>query len=65
MQERLSDVLQCYTGSLVRLRYAADSRMLALLVARVDALKVFVLDLDPGITADVYARVTDCVRAFS
>ncbi|WIA40389.1 hypothetical protein OEZ86_013750 [Tetradesmus obliquus] len=65
VRERMSDVLQILAAAISQARSSPDSRMLSMLRERVACLKVFVLDLDPSITPQVYERINACVREFS
>lgn len=65
VRERMSDVLELVTTSIMQLRATADSGTMGLLKERVACLKVFMLDLDPSITPAVYERMNACVREFS
>jgi len=65
VRERMSDVLELVTTSIMQLRAAADSGTIGLLKERVACLKVFMLDLDPSITPAVYECMNACVREFS
>jgi hypothetical protein len=61
--ERLPDTLLALTAAASGLRGAAAGQAPAQqLRARVAALKVFVLDLDPRITPGVYEAVNACAR---
>ncbi|WIA20103.1 hypothetical protein OEZ85_005959 [Tetradesmus obliquus] len=65
VRERMSDVLQILAAAISQAKSSPDSRMLSMLRERVACLKVFVLDLDPSITPQVYERINACVREFS
>eukprot|EP00882_Tetradesmus_deserticola_P026811 GHRQ01029610.1.p1 GENE.GHRQ01029610.1~~GHRQ01029610.1.p1 ORF type:complete len:333 (+),score=103.79 GHRQ01029610.1:198-1196(+) len=65
VRERMSDVLEILAAAISKQRASTDSRVLSTLRERVACLKVFVLDLDPSITPQVYERINTCVREFS
>uniref|UniRef100_A0A383W7X6 Nuclear pore protein n=1 Tax=Tetradesmus obliquus TaxID=3088 RepID=A0A383W7X6_TETOB len=65
VRERMSDVLQILAAAISQAKSSPDSHMLSMLRERVACLKVFVLDLDPSITPQVYERINACVREFS
>jgi hypothetical protein len=64
VQERLPEVVVAYADALVTVRRTTHSGLVQLLANRAAAFKVFVLDLDPSITPDVFNHVNECVREF-
>jgi hypothetical protein len=59
--ERLSDVLLAAAGA-IRAAAAAAGQAPVQLRQRAACLKVFVLDLDPRITPEVFERINTCAR---